>query len=133
MYRLVRITSVFLRTFMFPNPFEKCITFYLQSTMYISASFEIAYIFNLVVGGTLLWGMCYPLVGIVYKSRECPIIGSIIFMILVLLNSQILVMISKYIDEFEPYTFLLRFTIAVCIEIIALIGIGKVRNYARFF
>lgn len=71
--------------------------------------------------------------GIVYKSRECPIIDSVIFMILVLLNSQILVMISKCMDEFEPNTFLLRFGIIVFLEIIALIGIGKLKKYARFF
>ena len=133
MYKLVSGISMFLRTFIFPNPFERYVGLYLQNTVFMSASSEIAYIFNLTIGGAILWCICYPLVGIIYDSGECPTIGSIIYGGLILINSKILVMITQGLTEVNTSAFLWRFGIALVIESIILIGIRRVKNYLSFY
>jgi len=129
MYKGISGISLFLRTFIFPNPFEKYIELYLQNTLWATSSSSISYFFNLAIGGTILWIICYPLVGIIYDRGECPALGSVLYGVLILINSKILVVISKAMTEINIKTFAIRFGLVLILEIGVLIGIRYTKGY----
>lgn len=118
MYKLISIISVFLRTFIFLNPFTRYFQLGLSNTPLNTSSEIIADYFNLIIGGTILCWICYPLVGIIYDKGEFPVIGSLLYLGVILLNSKILVWISNTMTNFDFEIFLLIFVICITIEII---------------
>ena len=76
MYTLVSTVSLFIRTFIFPNPFTRLFELYLADTMFSSSALVFAELFNCVFGGAILCAVCYPLVGLIYDKGESPAIGS---------------------------------------------------------
>lgn len=128
MYKIVAFISVILRTFYFPNPFTKYFEIGLADNVILSSSASsLADLFNLVFGGGILCSLCYPLVGIVYDSGDAPVIGSLMYMGTVLLNSKILIWISNLIDK--PKILLIVFGGAIIIECVILYFIRYVKEY----
>lgn len=78
MYKLVRIASLLLRQFVFPNPFTNM--------------FENAEIINLLCGSIFV-GLAYYLTGTWYNGGE-PFIGSLGFLINYLIITLLLIGIS---------------------------------------
>lgn len=78
MYKLVTSISAILRTFIFPNPFTPIFELYLDGTVLSSLASILSELFNLVIGGAILYIICYLLVGIIYKRGEAPALGSIL-------------------------------------------------------
>jgi hypothetical protein len=125
-YRFVSLLSLLFRTYIFSNPFEKYIELALNGTIIRNCSSQLAYIFNLSIGSTILWAICYPLTGIVYKRGEYPVLGAIIFFILVLINSWVLEIIGLYM--YNIITGLIIFFVTVIAEAVVLMGINhKIR------
>ncbi|MBC2455656.1 hypothetical protein [Clostridium beijerinckii] len=128
MYKFVSILSLLLRTYVFPNPFEKYIDFYLKNTVFINCIPQIADIFNLCFGGTILWMICYPLTGIVYNRGKNPVLGATIFFILVLINSWVLEVIGLHM--YNIVNGLIEFSLCVMVETVLL---GIIRCKIRYF
>ena len=118
MYKLISIISVFLRTFIFLNPFTGYFQLGLSNTPLNTSSEIIAGYFNFIIGGAILCSICYPLVGIIYDRGKFPVIGSLLYLGVILLNSKILVWISNTMTNFDFEIFLLIFVICITIEII---------------
>ena len=55
MYKLVSAVSVFIRTFIFHNPFTRLFALYLADTMFSSSALVFAELFNCVVVGTMYY------------------------------------------------------------------------------
>lgn len=70
MYKIIACISSLLRCYAFPNPFENLIRYMLENTMISSSYIQVAIIFNFAFGGFLIWLICYPLVGIIYRKGE---------------------------------------------------------------
>ena len=127
-YKVVSKTSIFLRAFIFPNPFTKLFELYLSnSTLNPLASF-FADIFNLAIGGTILYILCYSLVGLIYNRGEAPALGSILYILLILINSKLLVWASQTSSTITLKIFFIKFIIYLFIEIIVLISIRYVKE-----
>ncbi|WP_415335991.1 hypothetical protein [Clostridium perfringens] len=109
MYKLISALSMILRTFMFSNPFTRYFELALANSIFSTTSTVFAEYFNFTVGGGVLCLICYPLVGIVYDRGEAPAIGSILYLVAVLVNSQILVWISNSMIEFNIKELFLKF------------------------
>ncbi|HAT4307408.1 hypothetical protein ACHM17_11250 [Clostridium perfringens] len=120
MYRLVSLLSMILRTFMFSNPFTRYFELALANSIFSTTSTVFAEYFNFTVGGGVLCLICYPLVGIVYDRGEAPAIGSILYLVAVLVNSQILVWISNSMIEFNIKELFLKFFFLIFLQVIVL-------------
>lgn len=129
MYKLISTLSMILRAFMFSNPFTRYFELALSNSILKTSATVFADYFNFAVGGVLLCSICYPLVGIVYDRGEAPTIGSILYLIAVLINSQILVWISDSMTEFDVKIFFFRFFAAILLEIVILMII----RYLKYF
>lgn len=123
MYKLVSIVSAFIRAFIFPNPFTRIFELYLANTMFNTSAIIFADIFNLVVGGTILCVICFPLVGIIYDRGDAPVIGSILYGVFVLINSWALSWSSSGLKEGDLKLLLIRYGLVLIFEILILIGI----------
>lgn len=128
MYKLVVTISIFLRTFIFPNPFTGIFGLYLSDTMWGASAATFAEAFNFIFGGTILLPICYPLVGIIYTKGEAPIIGSILYALAVLFNSWLLSWLSTGLKIVAINQIIICFTVAIVIQIIALSTIRKLKE-----
>lgn len=128
MYTLVSTVSLFIRTFIFPNPFTRLFELYLADTMFSSSALVFAELFNCVFGGAILCAVCYPLVGLIYDKGESPAIGSFLYGGLVLLNSKILIRIAQGLSEFNVKLFILFIFLALVVEIVILLVIRGVKE-----
>lgn len=128
MYKLVSSISAILRAFIFPNPFTPIFELYLEGTVLSSLASILSEFFNLVIGGAILYVICYSLVGIIYKRGEAPALGSILYAIFMLINSKVLVWISQWGNGIELNSLLIRFSIVLVIEIIILFGIRYIKE-----
>ena len=71
MYKLVSIISIFIRTFILPNPYVSFIK-----------DQNLAYLFNIVVGGIILHFGAYFFTGCIYtKGVDDPAYGSTLYLI----------------------------------------------------
>lgn len=120
MYKLISALSMILRTFMFSNPFTRYFELALANSIFSTTSTVFAEYFNFTVGGGVLCLICYPLVGIVYDRGEAPAIGSILYLVTVLVNSQILVWISNSMIEFNIKELFLKFFFLIFLQVIVL-------------
>lgn len=120
MYKLISALSMILRTFMFSNPFTRYFELALANSIFSTTSTVFAEHFNFTVGGGVLCLICYPLVGIVYDRGEAPAIGSILYLVAVLVNSQILVWISNSMIEFNIKELFLKFFFLIFLQVIVL-------------
>lgn len=120
MYRLVSLLSMILRTFMFSNPFTRYFELALANSIFSTTSTVFAEYFNFTVGGGVLCLICYQLVGIVYDRGEAPAIGSILYLVAVLVNSQILVWISNSMIEFNIKELFLKLFFLIFLQVIVL-------------
>lgn len=128
MYKLVSTISAILRTFIFPNPFTPIFELYLEGTVLSSLASILSELFNLVIGGAILYIICYSLVGIIYKRGEAPALGSILYAIFMLINSKLLVWVSQWRNGIDLNSLLIRFSIVLVIEIIILFGIRYIKE-----
>ena len=128
MYKLVSSISAILRAFIFPNPFTPIFELYLEGTVLSSIASILSELFNLVIGGTILYVICYSLVGIIYKRGESPTLGSILYAIFMLINSKLLVWVSQWGNGIDLNSLLIRFSIVLVIEIIILFGIRYIKE-----
>lgn len=128
MYKLVSTVSLFLRTFIFSNPFTQIFEVYLANSVLASSASTVAEIFNFSVGGTMLCAICYPLVGIIYDRGEAPAVGAILYGVFVLINSKLLVWASQWGDMVDLKSLLVRFFMVLVIESILLFGIRYVKE-----
>lgn len=126
MYKLVLTGSMFLRIFIFPNPFTEIFELYFADTALSTSSSALADVFNLVFGGAILLPICYPLVGIVYDKGEAPAIGSTLYGLAVLFNSWLLSWISIKLQDIK--LIIISFIAGIIIETIILLGIGTLKN-----
>lgn len=120
MYKLISALSMILRTFMFSNPFTRYFELALANSIFSTTSTVFAEYFNFTVGGGVLCLICYPLVGIVYDRGEAPAIGLILYLVAVLVNSQILVWISNSMIEFNIKELFLKFFFLIFLQVIVL-------------
>ena len=84
MYYLVHTVSVIIRQFFVSNPFE-------------NAAIEVPFgpvFFNLIIGAALV-PITYMVVGIFYKRRSSPAVGSMLFLMFYLVHNGLLVLMSK--------------------------------------
>lgn len=123
MYKIVSAISLLIRTFIFPNPFTKLFEVYLANTVFSTSAVFIADLFNVFIGGAILCAICYPLVAIIYERGEAPVVGSLLYMGAVLLNSWLLIWVSNTLKEPNSTSFLIKFVIVLVIEIGIFIGI----------
>lgn len=128
MYKLVATISVFLRTFIFPNPFTGIFVLYLSDTMWGTSSETLAEAFNFIFGGTILLPICYPLVGIIYNKGEAPVIGSILYALAVLFNSWLLSWLSTGLKIVAINQIIVCFIVAIVVQIIALSAIRRLKE-----
>lgn len=128
MYKLVSSISAILRAFIFPNPFTPIFELYLEGTVLSSLASILSELFNLVIGGVILYVICYSLVGIIYKRGEAPALGSILYAIFMLINSKLLVGVSQWGNGIDLNSLLIRFSIILVIEIIILFGIRYIKE-----
>lgn len=128
MYKLVTSISAILRTFIFPNPFTPIFELYLDGTVLSSLDSILSELFNLVIGGAILYIICYLLAGIIYKRGEAPALGSILYAIFMLINSKLLVWVSQWGNGIDLNSLLIRFSIILVIEIIILFGIRYIKE-----
>lgn len=128
MYKLVSTISAFIRLFIFPNPFTRIFELYLANTMFSTSAIIFADIFNLVVGGTILCMICFPLVGIIYDRGDAPAMGSILYGVFVLVNSWSLSWASSGIEDLNFTMFVLKFIFILGIEVAGLFGIRSFKN-----
>lgn len=128
MYKLVSSISAILRAFIFPNPFTRIFELYLEGTVLSSIASILSELFNLVIGGAILYIICYSLVGIIYKRGEAPTLGSILYAIFMLINSKLLVWVSQWGNGINLNILLIRFSIVLVIEIIILFGIRYIKE-----
>ena len=84
MYYLVHTVSVIIRQFFVSNPFE-------------NAAIEVPLgpIFFNMITGAMLVPITYMVVGIFYKRRSSPAVGSMLFLIFYLVHNGLLVLMSK--------------------------------------
>lgn len=129
MYKLIRIISVFLRTYIFPNPFVEIIELYLANTILSSSAVMLADIFNFYMGATILHLVCYNLVGVIYEKGEAPAMGSILYVVFMFTNSKLLIWISQGLHKTNLKLLLIRFLIMVIIEAIILFCIKYVKKH----
>lgn len=128
MYKIVASISVILRTFYFPNPFTKYFeVIFADDAVLSSFAVPAADLINMAFGATILWWICYPLVGIVYDRGEAPVIGSILYLIAVFINSKVLIWISNFADNLKVFGML--FVGAIIAECIILFLIRGVKEY----
>lgn len=80
MYKIVSTLSAFIRVFIFQNPFTKLFELYLGNTVLSTSAIMLADLFNLVIGGTILCVICFPLVGVIFDRGEAPVIDSFLYM-----------------------------------------------------
>ncbi len=84
MYYLVHTVSVIIRQFFVSNPFE-------------NAAIEVPFgpvFFNMIIGAALVL-ITYMVVGIFYKRRSSPAVGSMLFLLFYLVHNGLLVLMSK--------------------------------------
>lgn len=84
MYNIVCLISVIVRQFFVANPFE-------------NAAIEVPLgpvFFNMIIGAILV-PTTYMVVGIFYKRRSSPAVGSALFLIFYLAHNRLLVLMSK--------------------------------------
>lgn len=132
MYKLISALSMILRTFMFSNPFTRYFELAFSNSIFSITATVFADYFNFAVGGGVLCLICYPLVGIVYDRGEAPAIGSILYLIAVLVNSQILVWISNSMIDFNVKELFLKFFIAIFLEVVVLKIIKYFKDFFQF-
>lgn len=84
MYYLVHTVSVIIRQLFVSNPFE-------------NAAIEVPFgpvFFNMIIGAALVL-ITYMVVGIFYKRRSSPAVGSMLFLLFYLVHNGLLVLMSK--------------------------------------
>lgn len=84
MYNIVCLISVIVRQFFVANPFE-------------NATIEVPFgpvFFNMITGAMLV-PTTYMVVGIFYKRRSSPAVGSMLFLIFYLVHNGLLVLMTK--------------------------------------
>lgn len=84
MYYLIYTISVIYRQFFMANPFE-------------NATIEVPFgpvFFNMIIGAMLV-PITYMVVGIFYKRRSSPAVGSMLFLMFYLVHNGLLVLMSK--------------------------------------
>lgn len=124
-YKLVSKISLILRTFMFPNPFVKYIELYTINTQWEGIAKIISFLFNSIIGGCILHVLSYNLVGIIYDYGESPVIGSLLYAGVLLLNSWILIGISNLVGTSNLCWFIILFILALAIEVMILIKLRR--------
>lgn len=123
MYKLVSSISAFIRIFIFPNPFTKLFEVYLANTVFSTSAIILADIFNLIIGGTILCAICFPLVGIIYERGESAAVGSLLYGVLVLVNSFLISWASGWFEKTNILIFIISFIAILIVEIGILFGI----------
>lgn len=129
MYILVSVISELLRTYIFPNPFTKLFELYFSGSALSSSASMLADIFNYSLGGIILYGICYNMVGIIYNKGEAPVLGSILYGSIVLINSKMLVYILEGVNELNLKLILIKLIIGLAIEIIILYNIRHAKKW----
>ena len=84
MYYLVHAVSVIIRQFFVSTPFE-------------NAAIEVPFgpdFFNMIIGAAIVL-ITYMVVGIFYKKRSFPALGSALFLLFYLVHNGLLVLMSK--------------------------------------
>ena len=84
MYYLVHTVSVIISQFFVSTPFE-------------NAAIEVPFgpvFFNMIIGAALVL-ITYMVVGIFYKRRSSPAVGSMLFLLFYLVHNGLLVLMSK--------------------------------------
>lgn len=128
MYKIVSTISAFIRVFLFPNPFTKLFEIYLANTTFSTSAIILADMFNLFIGGAILCAICYPLVGIIYNRGEAPAVGSLLYGVLVLINSFLISWVSSWFNETNILIFVISFITIIIVEIGILFGIRSFKN-----
>lgn len=126
MYKIISMISAFIRVFIFPNPFTKLFELYLANTVFSTSAIILADIFNLIIGGTILCAICFPLVGIIYDRGEAPVVGSLLYGVLV--NSFLIAWASGWFEKTNILIFVISFIVIMIVEIGILFGIRSFKN-----
>lgn len=88
MYGIVSFISLIVRQFLLPNPYINC---FLDK--------NVADIFNLIAGGTILHFLSYGITKIYYSKGEEPTLGSISYLFWYIINTIIITLAGKLIDN----------------------------------
>ena len=116
------IISTIIREFYLPNPFEK----YFQNDLWYFKAKSIAEIFNLVIGGTILYYSSFFLASSIYKKGEMPpIIGSICYLISFIFNNILMEHLCSLFTNFKLEFIILIYFV---IDLIVYLGIIKLKR-----
>lgn len=128
MYKICVGGSILIRTFIFPNPFIGFFQSYFGSEVNSQLVIVSANLFNLIIGGSILWVICYPLVGIIYDGGESPAIGAVIYAVIVLVNSLLISGIFKLFKEINLLWFIIIYGLVIIIQLKTLQKIRSVKD-----
>lgn len=106
-YKVIKGSSVVIRQFFMPNPFE---------------IFENGIVYNWVASGILV-PITFFMVGFLYENGTAPFIGSLLFLILYLINTFVLMLCSVFSFNF------ISCLIIGLIYLTIFILVVKVRNF----
>lgn len=122
MYKIFFLISTIIREFYLPNPFEK----YFQNDLWYFKANSIAEIFNLVIGGTILYYSSFFLASSIYKKGEMSsIIGSICYLISFIFNNILMEHLCSLFTNFKLEFIILIYFI---IDLIVFLGIIKLKR-----
>lgn len=122
MYKIFFLISTIIREFYLPNPFKK----YFQNDLWYLNANSIAEIFNLVIGGTILYYSSFFLASSIYKKGEMPyIIGSICYLISFILNNILMEHLCSLFTDFKLEFIILIYFI---IDLTVYLGIIKLKR-----
>jgi hypothetical protein len=80
LYKVIASLSYLFRTFSLTNPFE---------------NYELGFIINIFVG-VILFPITYKIVGLFYKRRTAPALGSIMYLGFYFFHNYLLILMAKF-------------------------------------
>lgn len=123
MYKIFFLISVLIREFYLPNPFEK---YFQNDLLYLKAE-SIAEIFNLIMGGTILYYSSFFLASSIYQKEEMPsIIGSICYLISFILNTILMQHLCSLLINFKLEFILLIYFVIDLIFYLVIINLKRI-------
>lgn len=123
MYKIFFLISTIIREFYLPNPFEK----YFQNDLWYFKVDSIAEMFNLIIGGTILYYSSFFLASSIYRKGEMPsIIGSICYLISFIFNNILMEYLCSLFTNFKLEFIILIYFIIDLIVYLVIIKLKRI-------
>jgi len=116
LYAIISISSIIIRNFYLPNPFEEIL---INKGQALSLNF--------IIGEPLLYVLSFTMCGIFYNKGGISALGSLGYLFFYFVNTAIIIILAKLISNL----ILLGIIYAIIIIIVYVI-IFKIRNYFKY-